>query len=591
MKKILLMTAAFVAVSTASFAQVQRAELGNHHNLKFDKKMVRPIDKKVFNLTPTAAPFKANSRRAFEDNVWYSRPEGTYYFATQDASENDVTLLVVPSFTDIKFYNRMPDETYKEASWLFNGTDLSQYNRTDENNNLTWNFEKGMAYSPTLSSKGIDFKLTDYVMATDSFPIAMQPFNYNKSPRYWGGMDEAGNPFSPFGVPEVIDFDFDGDGNKENARISSYGQVYEKPATALYLYEISTFISAPQNPLLNGKKLTAKICHLQKNPDGTLATTASGRYVPGEVIAELEADENSVEMITSQSIGGKLYPGVMWFSNYVTDEFGNPKQEPVVIDDAFMVLIEGLDQEGLTINFHFCNLGDDMCELYNSAQPAYMYYTDTQTGQPTSRSVSYYGKDGDTYYCYALGLSFSAEMDAVDIPELFAELKVGAEGGDVAADYTYQEQTVKVPLYVRSVFPFVERDGQDLYLTDNYSFVGMPEWVELASVDDTYFEYPGEAGDGSDAVRGETHLYFTAQALPAGQTGRAARVWIKSKRGVVSEKPFYVLQGDATVADGIAAIKFDAKGKFVGTYNLGGARVSENAKGLIIKDGKKLLKK
>lgn len=590
MKKILLMAAAFVAVSTASFAQVQRAELRTRHDLKFDKKMVNTLDKSVLKHQPTAAPFQVKSRRAYDDGVWYARPTGTYYY---EASNSENVFLIVPPFTDLKFTNMMPDETYKEASWLFNGQDMAEYNVTDENNNLVYSFQKSASYPPTISSKGIEFKLVDYIVPTDSFPIAMEPFNYSKSRRYMGGEDEQGNMWSYFQVPEVMDFDFEGDGSKENVTLSALGQVYQKPATALYLYEISTYITAPGNPLANGKKLTAKICRLQKDAEGNPIRNASGRYLAGDVIAELESDESKVYMYNNQTFGNdKYYAGIMWFSKSTNDDFGNEEEQPVIIDDDFMVIIEGLDQEGLKLNFHFCDLGEDMVELASGGQPAYMYYVDTTTKQPMSRTLSYYGQsENKTNYCYSLGLTLSGEMDAVRVFDASAEQKVAAEGGQTAADFVYQEQTVKMPVYVYSVFPIVERSGEDLYLTDNYSFVNLPEWVELASVDDTYFEYPGEAGDGSDAVRGETHLYFSAQPLPAGQTGRAVRVWIESKRGTIASQPIYFLQGDATVADGIAAIKFDAQGKMVGTYNLGGARVSANAKGLLIKDGKKMLNK
>ena len=86
-------------------------------------------------------------------------------------------------------------------------------------------------------------------------------------------------------------------------------------------------------------------------------------------------------------------------------------------------------------------------------------------------------------------------------------------------------------------------------------------------------------------------IWFEAQALPAGETGRWAEVKVKSAFGITAAPSLFILQGDAQVPTGVKAIKFDADGKFVATYNMSGKRVNENAKGIIIRDGKKFINK
>ena len=79
-------------------------------------------------------------------------------------------------------------------------------------------------------------------------------------------------------------------------------------------------------------------------------------------------------------------------------------------------------------------------------------------------------------------------------------------------------------------------------------------------------------------------------ALPSGVVKRVGVVYLQGKTGK-SKNPIIVLQGSATIADGIENIEAD-KAKAVNNgkiYNLSGQQVGKNYKGVVIKDGKKLI--
>ena len=82
-------------------------------------------------------------------------------------------------------------------------------------------------------------------------------------------------------------------------------------------------------------------------------------------------------------------------------------------------------------------------------------------------------------------------------------------------------------------------------------------------------------------------MSFQADALPEGVTGRQGEVKIKGK-GV--ETTIYVLQGDATldVNNAVADKLVKKSGKM---FNIAGQEVGKNFKGIVVKDGKKLLNK
>lgn len=88
---------------------------------------------------------------------------------------------------------------------------------------------------------------------------------------------------------------------------------------------------------------------------------------------------------------------------------------------------------------------------------------------------------------------------------------------------------------------------------------------------------------------GYNAIYCECEPLPAGMSGRMAIVRVEGK-GVTSE-PFVVLQGDAQMPSAIESVLTNAKSKSTKVYNLAGQQMNTNAKGLLIKGGKKVIVK
>lgn len=590
MKKILLLTALAV-MSSAGFAQQTKT---SGTKAKLTPEMMRKSNfVNVKTQMMDAKSFKASkTRRAVADDVWYTRPDGTYYLAGENSA-----YLLVPPFVEVKFNNACPDAIYKEAKWMMGETDGTQY--TDENNDFIMTYPKptqfGMGYYlPTIVSGNSSFTLgaaalpIDSVAVTEEGSIVFQPFNYIQSPNYSIATANTANGVQAvvaFGT-EQMPFDVDGDGTQEDIECYAIRQFYEKPLTGIYLYSIFTGATVfSTTPLAEGQKLTATI--------NAVSYDESGKAIIGDVIGVMEATMDDIQISQNRISGivNEAYGAMINFKKVLTNDFGDAVADPIAINTDFAVTIEGFDQPNVKVGFGFCNVFDDPVEYKKDTYvPTYSYYKRVDNGEKVGALVS---SNAELEISYNLALNFSGEMDAIYVDDadegnvLYAtEQEQG--GNKYLIGLTKPEEGEEQGSFVQvsTVWPFFDTDeGGNKSETDNLTFEGVPDWAEPLVYDDYYYDpqYPN--------AYGLNLVSFAVNPLPEGQTGRAARVWIKSKRGAMCNAPIYLLQGDATVADGIAAIKFDAQGKMVGTYNLGGARVSENAKGLIIKDGKKLLKK
>ena len=111
----------------------------------------------------------------------------------------------------------------------------------------------------------------------------------------------------------------------------------------------------------------------------------------------------------------------------------------------------------------------------------------------------------------------------------------------------------------------------------------LPEWVISVNVDDS--NYATE--DDRDCLN---IVSVTAEPLPAGVEGRQAVCHIVG-RGFTSEAQIYINQGTVETAIKGVTVK-DENSKFAGaTYNLAGQKVGADYKGIVIENGKKVVKK
>lgn len=83
------------------------------------------------------------------------------------------------------------------------------------------------------------------------------------------------------------------------------------------------------------------------------------------------------------------------------------------------------------------------------------------------------------------------------------------------------------------------------------------------------------------------------RALPEGIKGRAVVLTVKGKYGAKSPETITLLQGEITRDDitGIEKIVYNGKVADGRTYNLMGQRVDDNYKGVVISNGKKMVRR
>ena len=105
----------------------------------------------------------------------------------------------------------------------------------------------------------------------------------------------------------------------------------------------------------------------------------------------------------------------------------------------------------------------------------------------------------------------------------------------------------------------------------------MASWIKGYTIDEeSYKDY------------GLTVVKFTCEPLPSNVQGRKCDILIHGK-GVVSNKPLTVVQGDITA--GIDNINKPILQKEYPMYNAAGQRVQKDYKGIVIQNGTKRVNK
>ena len=571
MKKSLLTLVALVA-TTAGFAQSKAVALNAVSNKVAD---VQQVSAPVKHQASMDAENVISSRRSAVDGIYYARPEGSYWVSGSTSSGGTFEYLVVPPFVDAKFINVSDDKTGK---WTIGTRELND--DVDEDNNLIYNWDKitkgYVGYCPVYTAGDIAYQISDYILTMDSAVQVLHPFDYVKIHRYYGY--SSGESAFQSGADA---FDFNGDGTATTF-YPKFRQYFEKPISPLTLHEVVLWAHSG-SPEFTGETLKLVFNKVERvtNNDRTYR-------VPGEKIGEMKCVE--ADMSDSQINTTGRYPGDLTFANMTIDEFGTEEIAPLLIEDEFVITIEGTEDPNIDVRFYFGDQGEFEEEWDTWATPTYILPFDAEGQQidmTNPNGLSYFGNSSNGKYCYNIAFHFYGEMDGIRVEtedDLNKQI-APVDGGDTASKPAAGEQE-GAPAYVWTNYPFFLQEGDDYEDAGYYSFEGLPDWASVV-IDPSYYEY--ETSDGS--IRGLNLIWFNVEALPSGVTGRSATVYINSTLGVKSQTPLYIIQGDADPS-GIQTIKFDANGKFVGTtFNMAGQKVGDNYKGLIIKDGRKVMNK
>ncbi|MBR2113385.1 MAG: hypothetical protein IJ929_01785 [Prevotella sp.] len=325
--------------------------------------------------------------------------------------------------------------------------------------------------------------------------------------------------------------------DKARNHMSKIYLYHEKPATPLYIEGITIpMVSFTANDDFN---LHIKIQKVNYPVGNT-------KPVLGEIIAEGDATTDNIN--EGFGIGLKA---VEFKNLYVLDENEmSTELNYLFLDDEFVIVIEGWD------NGTFSGvLGCQDVPLDNVrsstwfemvGEPGTMY---AYTTWKTSLLVGFLGA---TYgYLYT--------EDSKDIV-------IDVAGG--------QASITVVPFYNNAE---ADETGSKtrLFLDENVADNDIPEWLSVDFANESY----------SDDAERKFDLVFTAEALPEGVAGRQANL-VFMQEG--AQLKVTVTQGEAS---GIALVKADMQSNKAQMFNVAGQRVNKNYKGLVIKNGKKMIKK
>ncbi len=419
-----------------------------------------------------------------------------------------------------------------------------------------------------------DFKLIAYNEEEASEPftwgVGHCPNNEGTAPRYEAIHVYAGQGASAFGFTDgsyavMTRQNPDGDltfytnwGTPdiyERASISTIYSYQGKPSTPLFITGVTLpLVSFEANDDFN---LHIKLCKCTRDSKGKLTV--------GDVIAEGDA---TLENVNDDYDAG--ITAVEFTELYVEDEFGmSETKDYLFIEDEFVVIIEGWD------NGTFSGvLGSQDIDVSNLPST---WFTETGEEEGTRH---YYTSWFPQLFIGLLDATYGYLYTEDETDLLFAK-----EGGQSSIHvdpmyYTTDEETEEptYSLYTESIF----EDGEEV---DE-----MPDWVSFEVANEDYTTAIGIDGDGDEYeyfVNGiDYDLVINVEPLPEGVENRYVKV------------VFFQTGAKLTVTitqdidpDGISTIVEKTPIKNSRAFNLAGQPIGNNYKGVVVKDGKKVVVK
>lgn len=558
-KNSLLALSVLLSMATASAQQT---------NLKTET--LRPAKLSASHLKRTADVQRKAPARSPENGVYYARPTGTFY----QGSALDMMwatyyqpMLYVPAFKELTFTNMCT--TPDQAIWSINGQEIDPVEfpgNFTPNNDFIISYSQAAgyySYPPTVNVGATQYTLGETAKYFDTYGsgvVAMDtianisPFDMSSGTLYTG---VTGSVYA-YGT-ETFAFDPDGEGEQPSVMLTTYGifHVFDKPASPLWFDRMRFLaLTTSEKPFAGDKTLTVEI--------RDVVTNEAGGMEPGEEIyATLD--------VCQTVMGDKLQNGKttceLIFSRQTTDILGSVTNVPVVIDKPFSVLVKGFNEEGVDVGFGLAEL--------NPTDTEDTRYTYTLTLDPE-------GNPGTTV-SYGPGVAAPMEfigiMDVVEVigRDSLNVLRI-SEDGTTCSNEGSTVDTNMGGAVVYTACPWYNNSGAAQYKLEN-----QPEWVRSVS---SVSDYRNEQG-----YVGMEIMSVVCDPLPEGVEGRFAEVYV-SGRGVKSEYPVILLQGDVDVtATGIGNIVSNEASASAQVYNLKGLKVNKDTKGLVIKNGKKVVNK
>ena len=326
-----------------------------------------------------------------------------------------------------------------------------------------------------------------------------------------------------------------------------------KPATPLFLTGVTLpMVSFSANDDFN---LHIKLCKCSRNARGNLTL--------GDVIAESDA---TLENVNSDYDAG--ITAVEFTELYVEDEFGMSETvDYLFIEDEFVIVIEGWDNGTFS-----AVLGS---QEYNFNENTSTWFQ--STGESRMRS---YSGGWPQLFIGLLDATYGYLHTEQDTDLVFDK-----DGGmsiiHIDPMYYAIDEETEEPTYLLNIESIVENDEE----------VGeIPEWVNLSIANEDYTTATAIDGDGYEYtyfVNGiDYDLVVTTDALPEGLEYRTCKIVFFQTGAKLTVTIDQNVDGD-----GISTIVEKTPIKNNRAFNIAGQQVGKNYKGVVVKDGKKVIVK
>ncbi len=576
MRKLLLLAAVALTGLTASAQLLQKDATLEMDMAKMPMPQRAPQQAV---LTKVSAEKQQEMKKSIANGVWYQFQAGVpYYGWDKEGRGYYASYIVPPAFTNFAAFNK----STKPAStkWFINDTDYTEI--SDEFNNLVLSVEAGY-YMPSYTLKsgsGLLAKSFNYSeLISDSYKNQGQKIAYIYPRTSISPLSFADPHVVPsyYGVGYFDSKFIFGPGSLEDEgttyRCYGYAESFACPASPMYVEDIHVqALTYGNNPLPEGEEIKMIITDEEDNEMAVLTCK--------------KEDLVLLEKFTSQE-GETITSYSAVFSNKEEDPLtGEMVATPFVLDKAFDLYI--LYSEHMDLGF-FGSPNDN--EVMPTSIGRNLVYNESNPQENLAFSISF----GEKRYASA-PITFNAIFDKAIVWENAANgnekienfniIKVSADG----QTYTNAGYPSFEAVQANTATPWFDEDGNEHYYLDVFPGMDYPEWLTGYKVDDSLWH-------DNDDFNPIVVIQPQCDPLPAGVTGRGCKLYIVG-RGYTSLEPIYVLQGDYTKeqcdADeaplSINSVTVN-KNHATGTYNLAGQRVDNGFKGIVIKDGKKILTK
>lgn len=554
--------------------------------------------------------------RSAQTGLYYTRPNGSFFCTWgYDGRGYASDYMMFAPFVNFKFQNKSSVDP-QFITWTLNGQDASSL--VDENGDYNFSVSGQNAYYvPTLEYNGKEpdsWSLTDnslyyvhpdgdpkYVTLVTSYgmemmsPVSDHYWTTGSNGKIYSNTESWGVFGWMFGAGTLQETDEDGTNYTfTGERIE---QPCGKPESTLYIDTVFIDGYSYDKPLNEGTTLYCYVCRPKINERGqtvadmdniieTLTCTSKDTIGFGEK-QQFKADGDDSDYAK---------PGYLIFTKKTTDRYGLEVTAPFVVNEEFVLAFAGFSQSGVDFGANGLDIAPEDEEVaypglefgvWNDGEEQYIKYTSA----PIAVKCGFHGM----FVNYNTDIWADTETGE---PLETKELRAPVEGGTVLDDATgSMTTTIQLP------FEWYSEDG-----TENF-FIDLPEWLWLqdgAVQQIVDAQYNIEESDlmydivlEADALPADAEVVVSTGSADEIRNARYAVLYVEGFE--VKSEPIIVVQGDLSIeeakelagtATGIDApvVKIDNNGKGK-IYNLNGQQVNDSYKGIVIQNGKKVIKK